>query len=183
MAALSADARFTASGSAAASGYAPQNGPTLSPFFGIHVSDFISFQASYTWNRNDVRYHTLTGAEFFDQDARTTHQLWLGDAMLYFRNRRSWVRPYLAAGTGVARIKSEASPAAGTLAGAPGSFVETSAVLNVAVGIDLAAGRAWWFRYCFGETIQPNPFSNRLTPPGQRNLAGFRNFFGFVKYF
>jgi hypothetical protein len=183
IATLSADARFEVPQQAAASGYKPENGPAVSPFFGVHVNDYFSLQGSYMWNRNAVRYHALRGTAFYDQRARTTHHLVLGDAMLYFRGRTSWVRPYLAAGGGLAHVVSDAAPAAGTLAGAPGSFDAYSPVLNVAVGIDLDLRRGWKFRYAFAETIQRNRFSERLTPPGERNLAGFGNLFGIVKYF
>jgi len=183
IATLSADARFEVPEEAAASGYKPENGPAFSAFFGVHVSDYFSIQASYLWNRNDLRYQALQGSAFYDQHARTEHHLVLSDAMLYFRGRTSWVRPYLAAGAGVAYVSSRADPATGTLGGPPGSFEEYSPVLNVAVGIDLQLRRGWRFRYSFGETIQRNAFSRRLTPPGERNLAGFRNFFGIVKYF
>jgi hypothetical protein len=56
-------------------------------------------------------------------------------------------------------------------------------VVNFSVGMDLEIRDGWKFRYMFAETIQLNTLSKRLTPPGERNLAGFRNFFGFVKYF
>jgi hypothetical protein len=183
IATISADARFEVPRTAAASGYKPENGPSFSPFFGVHLNDYLSVQASYIWNRNNVRYHALHESAFYDQRARTQHQLFLGDAMLYFRGRTSWARPYLAAGMGVAYVSSSAEPALGTLAGAPGDFSAHSPVLNVAVGIDMEIRRGWKFRYSFGETIQRNAFSRRLTPPAERNLAGFRNLFGFVKYF
>lgn len=183
IATLSADARFDVPEQPAASGYKPENGTALSPFFGLHVNDYLSVQASYIWNRNDVRYHAIRGGAFYDQNARTTHHVLLGDLMLYFRRRSSWARPYLAVGTGVAYLSSEAAQATGMLAPAPGDFSEYSPVLNVAVGIDLAIRGGWKFRYIFGETIQRNGFSRRLTPPGDRNLAGFRNLFGMVKYF
>lgn len=183
VATLSADARFELRTEAAASGYKPENGPAVSPFFGVHANEYLSFQASYMWNRNDVLFHVIRTPVFFEQRARTTHQLGVVDAMLYFRRRDSWARPYLAAGTGVACVDADAGGAAGRLPGAPGSFSECAPVLNVAVGIDLKVWRGWAFRYTFGETIQRNAFSRRLTPEGERNLAGFRNLFGFVKYF
>jgi hypothetical protein len=183
IATLSADARFEVPREAAASGYKPENGPAVSPFFGIHLNDYLSFQASYIWNRNDLRYHSLQGLEFYDQQAQTDQHLLLGDALLYFRSRTSWVRPYLSAGTGFAYVSSEARGTTGTLPGAPASFSEYAPVLHVAVGIDLRLAGGWNLRYCFGETMQRNAFSRHLTPPGQRRLAGFRNLFGFVKYF
>jgi hypothetical protein len=183
IATLSADARFETPERAAASGYKPENGPTASPFFGIHVNDYLSFQGSYIWNRNDVRFHALRGSVFYDQRARATSHLGLADVMLYFRGRGSWARPYLAAGTGIAYISNSADQPAGALPDAPGDFQEYSPVLNVAVGIDVRLRRGWSFRYTFAETIQRNALSRRLTPPGRRNLAGFRNLFGVMKTF
>ena len=152
-------------------------------FAGVHLNDYLSFQGNYTWNRNDVRYHALRGGAFYDQPAQTTHQLGLIDAMLYFRRRTSWVRPFLTLGTGVAHLASDAGPPTGELGMTPGSFSEYSPVVNFSVGIDLEVRRGWKIRYTFAETIQPNSLSKRLTPPGERNLASFRNLFGFVKYF
>jgi hypothetical protein len=183
VATISADARFEVPERAAASGYKPQNGPAFCPFFGLHVNDYLSFQTSYIWNSNDVRYHALRGEAFYDQAAETTHQLGVVDAMLYFRRRESWVRPYLTLGTGVAHLSSDAEPATGALGSPPGSFSVYSPVVNFSVGMDLEIRDGWKFRYMFAETIQLNTLSKRLTPPGERNLAGFRNFFGFVKYF
>ena len=67
VATISADARFEVPNQAAASGYKPQNGPVFSFFAGVHLNDYLSFQGSYTWNRNDVRYHALRGGAFYDQ--------------------------------------------------------------------------------------------------------------------
>jgi hypothetical protein len=59
----------------------------------------------------------------------------------------------------------------------------TRVALRVAVGMDLAMGTAWSFRYSFSETISGNPISARLTPPGERNLANFQNLFGIIRQF
>jgi hypothetical protein len=183
IATLSADARFDVPERSAASGYKPENGSCFSPVAGYHATDFVTFQVSYIWNRNNVRYHAVSDVSFHDQPARTSHQAGIADAMLYFRRRDQWARPYLAAGTGLAWLSSEASPAQGSLTPAPGNFSEFSPILNVAVGIDLRLRRGWAFRFTFSETIQRNAMSKRLTPPAARNLAEFRNLFGFVKHF
>jgi len=65
----------------------------------------------------------------------------------------------------------------------PAEFTSTAPALRVAVGIDLAIHSGWAFPYSFSETIRPNPVSERLIPPGDRNLANFQNLFGFVKAF
>jgi Outer membrane protein beta-barrel domain len=183
VATISADSRIQTQPPVAASGYKPENGPALAPFFGVHLNNYLSVQASYTWNRNDVRYQSIQGAAGYDVPARTTHQLAIVDALLYFRRRSSWARPYLAAGTGIARLSDETSAAAENSAMAPRDFTDYTPVINVAVGIDVRLHGGWRFRYTFAETIQHNGLSRRLTPPGVRNLAGFRNLFGFLKEF
>ena len=61
--------------------------------------------------------------------------------------------------------------------------VVAAAGLRAAAGIDLILGKGWGIRYAFLETIQGNPISVRLDPPGKRGLANFQNLFGVVKYF
>ena len=62
------------------------------------------------------------------------------------------------------------------------SFGSTKIGLRAAAGIDLMLKGGWGIRYAFLETIQGNPVSGRLSPPGQRGLANFQNLFGVVKY-
>ena len=55
--ALSADTTSSPTGNDGAfafSHYAPENGPVLNLFAGAHVTDYITFQANYRWNRNDL---------------------------------------------------------------------------------------------------------------------------------
>ena len=106
--------------------------------------------------------------------------------MLYFRNLKSRVRPYLSVGAGVVRlISAEESieQTNGTPTLAPLGFTSVKPALRVAVGVDLAVKNGWAFRFTFSETLRSNAISAQLDPPGQRNLANFQNLFGFVKYF
>lgn len=186
---LSADARSVASaGQLAVSLYKPENGPALNLLAGIHLSDYLSLQGNYIWNRNDLRLTSSvasqSGLAFYEQPRESAQHSVVADVLLYFRNRRSAVRPYLSIGMGAVHLRSAAgrlTSSHGSLAPPPATFTSTSPGLRVAVGIDLALGRDWSFRYSFSEAIRNNPLSSRLMPPGQRGLANFQNLFGIVK--
>jgi hypothetical protein len=188
---LSADGQTAvATTSVAFSTYRPFNGAALNLFAGAHVNDFLSIQGNYIWNRNDVRV-TLSMASqgslaVFEEKRHSTQNSVIGDVLLYFRDRESWVRPYLSAGTGVVRFKSDHRELV-SLQGAPGRLpvevISSKLALRVAVGIDVAVGRGFAIRYSFSETIRDNPVSSRLNPPGGRNLANFQNLVGIVKNF
>lgn len=184
---LSADARTSLSGpEPAASAYKPENGPALNLFAGWHANGYLSFQGNYVRNTNDVAITGILGAASFDQARRSSQDAFVGDALLYFRNRHSWVRPYLSAGAGPVRIDSRATgliSSTGSLPLPPPEFSATRIGFRVAVGIDLMSNSGWGFRYSFSETMSGNPFSQQLAPPGQRRLANFQNLFGVVKYF
>jgi hypothetical protein len=186
---LSADARAsTQAGRAEVSLYKPENGPALNAFVGAHLGRYFTVQANYTWNRNDLTLFsssTPPGAGGFSEQARrSSQQAIVADALLYFRTLGSGVRPYLSTGAGVMWFRS-GSPRVldGGSSGPHGEFESTRVALRVAVGIDLAMGRTWRFRYSFSETISGNPISARLTPPGERNLANFQNLFGILRGF
>jgi hypothetical protein len=186
---LSADGRSLLSQSpGSVSLYKPENGPTFQFFGGLHWTDYLSLQASYGWNRNSL---TLTSvrlednSSFYQQMRRVSQHSFIGELMLYFRNRKSFARPYLSVGTGVVHLRSSAGTVTrttGTLVG-PGSFSSTKPALRVAVGIDLVTKTGWGFRYSFSETIRQNAISTQLVPPGRRNLANFQNLFGLLKTF
>ena len=185
---LSADGRSVVTASDAfASSYKPQNGPILNVFGGVHLNNYLSLQANYTGNRNNLTLTSIgSSASAYEQKRKSSQHSFAGDVVLYFRDRQSWARPYLSVGLGAARFKSdsgELSLVRGALSLPPYRFSSTMVTLRVAVGIDLALTRGWAFRYSFLEAIQQNPISPQLTPPGQRNLAGFQNLFGFVKTF
>ena len=187
---LSADARATAQSSRAeASLYKPENGRALNLFAGVHLSRYFTVQSNYVWNRNDLTlFSSIASADssrFYEQIRSSTQHAIVGDALLYFRAHGSGVRPYLSAGAGLVRFRSGSgrSVVESGLPGPEGEIASTRLALRVAVGIDLAMGDQWSFRYSFSETISGNPISTRLTPPGERNLANFQNLFGVIRRF
>jgi hypothetical protein len=185
---LSADAQAsTQTGRAEVSLYKPENGPVLNLFVGVHLGRYFTVQSNYVWNRNDLTLFSSSASEggsgFYEQTRASTHHTVVGDALLYFRARGSGVRPYLSTGAGLVRFKSESARRV-VVSGLPapdGEIESRRVALRVAVGIDLAMGDRWSFRYSFSETISGNPISARLTPPGERNLANFQNLFGFIR--
>ena len=189
---LSGDARgIVAADSTSVSQYKPENGPLLHGFVGRHWREYLSFQAVYSWNRNDLALlsssFTRGAGEATYEQARSSRQHnAAADALIYFRGRDSFVRPYLAVGVGVMSLHSSATAlraSKGQVAPPPASFSATQPGLRAAAGIDLMLRGGWGIRYAFLETIQANPVSRQLTPPGQRGLANFQNLFGVVKYF
>ena len=185
---LSADARSdVTSDRADVSLYRPENGPALNLLFGIHLQDYVAVQANYVWNDNDVALTSVRGAgsSFYEQPRTSSQRAVVGDVLVYFRDWRSVLRPYLSAGAGVVRIKTDAGGEARVTNATPPPprSHSTRALLRVAVGIDVAIGRGWRARYSFSESISGNPFNAQLSPPGQRNLANFQNLFGIVRAF
>jgi len=188
---LSADARSVIGPQGASfSLYKPENGATATLFLGRHLTDYLSLQADYGWNRNDLMLSATTASpqgQMLYQEARdSSEQRFLGNLVLYFRNRRSWARPYLSVGTGIVRFHSRElrlSALMGAPTLPPQEFSSVAIALRVPVGIDITIHGRWAFRYTFSETIRGNPISARLSPPGQRNLATFENLFGIVKTF
>jgi len=178
---LSADARsIIGSGEASISLYKPENGPAANAFAGTHLNDFLSLQLNYVWNRNRIATTSVTAGSVLKLDEQrhdsTQHSV-IVDVLLYFRNRTSWARPYLSTGVGVVDYRSRA------LSGAAQKFSSQRPGLRVAVGIDLQLHRSWGLRYTFSETLRQNPISERLSPPGGRNLANFQNLAGIVTWF
>ena len=187
---LSADARseITSSG-ADVSLYKPENGPALNVFVGSHVHDYVTVQANYVWNRNDVTLTSVrateSGPSFYEAPRTSSQQAFVGDLLLYFRERRSAIRPYLSVGVGVVRFQTTAR-GDGRVRNAtppPANSVATHALLRVAVGLDVSLGGRWSARYSFSESLSGNPISAQLSPPAQRNLANFQNLFGVVRAF
>ena len=188
---LSADGRSITTGNqSAVSLYKPENGPAVNVFGGVHLTDYFSIQGNYVWDKNRL---TLTstqtsesGGAFYEQSRSSAQHAFIGDLLLYFRNRQSWFRPYLSVGSGFVYFTSreQALLALRGTVGLPAQeFDSTIPALRVAVGMDFALRAGWALRYSFSETIQTNPISERLSPPGQRNLANFQNLFGISKSF
>ena len=190
IATLSADARSEiTSGGVDVSLYKPENGPALNVLFGVHVHDSLTVQVNYVWNRNDVALTSVrateSGSAFYEQPRATSQHAVVGDLLVYFRERRSRVRPYLSAGLGLVRLQTTAGGEGRTnKAAPPPARVETThALLRVAVGIDVALRHGWSARYSFSESVSGNPISAQLSPPGRRNLANFQNLFGVIRAF
>lgn len=188
---LSADGRSVITPqSASFSLYKPENGASLSLFFGRHFNDYLSLQADYNWNANDLTLSATTtspqGDSLYQEARNSSEQGVFGHVLVYFRDRRSWVRPYLSAGAGVVRFHSKQASVnalSGTPALPPKEFVSLAACLPVAVGIDVTIRHKWALRYSFRETMRSNPISAVLSPPGQRNLKTYENLLGFVRSF
>ena len=191
IATLSADAQTVIEPvTTAVSLYRPFNGAAVNAFGGIDLTDIITLQGNYVWNRNDVTVFStrLSGThQDLIEDKRTLgQQALIGDLLIYFRDRGQWARPYLSVGGGAVRLHSESQAfvnVRGEHSPLPTEFGTTLAALRVAVGIDLALRSGWAFRFTFSETIQQNTVSERLSPPGARNLSNFQNLFGFLKRF
>jgi hypothetical protein len=185
---LSADARSEPTPIGAdVSLYKPENGPALNLLFGVHVHDYVTFQANYIWNQNDVALTSVRSADsmFYEQPRASSQHAVIGDLLVYFRNLNSAVRPYLSAGGGVVRFTTtpNGESRVRNTVPPPADSRVTRALLRVAVGIDVAVGARWSARYSFSESLSGNPVSAQLSPPGQRNLANFQNLFGIVRAF
>lgn len=188
---LSADAATSlTSGETAVALYTPLNGPAFNLFGGVHVSDVVSLQGNYVVNRNNLSVFstriTAGGEDSAEERRNSTQHAAIGDVLVYFRDRQSWVRPYLSGGAGIAVFRStrqsvDIRRGAGT-ALTPG-FTSIAPSFRVAVGIDIRVRSGWVLRYSFSETLRSNPLSERLSPPGKRNLANFQNLFGFARLF
>src|SRR6266516_4075620 len=96
---LSADAvSVVAASGASASSYKPLNGAVVNPFGGVHVTDYLSLQSNYTWNRNDLELFAIRSPGDSYEQHRGSSQHAVGvDLLVYFRDRRNWVRPFLSA--------------------------------------------------------------------------------------
>jgi Outer membrane protein beta-barrel domain len=187
---LSSDARsLVTPTSTSVSLYSPQNGPLLNAFAGVHLHDYISVQGNYLWNSNTLTLTSSTAntiSSFYEQERSSTQQGIVGDFLLYFRDRRSWIRPYLSVGTGFIHLSSREKRTL-ALRGSPvlpsARFSSTNLVLRVAVGADVKLRGGWNFRYSFSETMGDNPISEQLSPPGSSSLKNFKNLFGIVRRF
>lgn len=188
--ALSADGRSVVMPPAAeVSLYRPENGAALNAFVGLHVHRFLSLQANYVGNTNDLTLLSSiaapAGGAFSEQERPSAQHAFVADALLYFRNLESGVRPYLSTGLAVLRFASD-HPSRTLTQGLPAPADDISSTrlgLRVAVGIDLAMTARWSFRYSFSETISSNPVSDQIRPRGERVLMNFQNLWGIVRRF
>ena len=187
---LSADARseITPAG-ADVSLYQPENGPALNLLVGVHIHDYVTVQANYVWNRNEVALTSVrandAGLAFYEQPRTASQHAIVGDLLVYFRERRSAVRPYLSVGLGVVRLQTTNAGESRVRNAAlpPPNTQSTRPLLRVAVGIDVSLGLGWRARYSFSESVSGNPIGAQLSPQGQRGLANFQNLFGVLRAF
>jgi hypothetical protein len=191
LATLSGDAGSRISSSSVATSlYDPKNGPAASVFLGVHLFNYVSVQGDYIWNRNDVtllsNYANPGGFSFYQQPESATEDAFIGDVLVYFRKRRSRIRPYLSEGVGVVRHSSHVSGStlsSGDLPLPPANSAATFAATRTAVGLDVCLRPSWYFRYTFGENISHNPISAQLSPPAKHDLMNFQNLFGIYRTF
>ena len=188
--ALSADGRSITSAPAVnLSLYAPENGLALNAFTGFHVAQYFSLQANYMWNRNDLTlfssFATGDSGGFYEQQRRSAQHAFVFDGLIYFRDLKSAIRPYLGTGLSVFQFRSTTvTPSVSSgLVGPPHDIASTRVALRSAVGVDIAVSPHVSVRYSFSETISRNPISPYLTPPGERRLANFQNLIGLVGTF
>ena len=109
IATLEADAATRVDSTNAASLYKPENGAALNVAVGVHLNDWFSVQANYIWNQNDLTITEIVDSVHLQQDRHSSEHAVIADLLLYFRSRRSRIRPYLSAGTGFVRMFSTAA--------------------------------------------------------------------------
>ena len=169
--------------------YKPENGAAVNVFIGAHLREYVTVQANYIWNRNDLALSSGvasdTGARFYDQPRASSQHTVVGDLLVYFRERASRIRPYLSGGLGIVRFETDSTgtPVDGGLTLPPAHFSSTDVTLRVAVGVDVPVGPGWNVRYSFSESIGPNPIGRELDPPGSRGLMNFQNLVGVMREF
>ena len=189
VATLSADARsLPSSQGLSISLYKPENGSALDFFAGAHLTPYLSIQANYIWNRNELTLSSTSPVSnsFFEERRRSSQKAVIFDLMVYFRSLDSRVRPYLSAGAGAVQFSSarERQTAIGGMPVLPPEhFSSVWPALRVAVGMDVRLADHVALRYSFSETVRHNDVSAQLSPPGQRSLANFQNLFGVVLRF
>lgn len=189
--AISADGRSTTGPERVdVSLYKPENSPTAGFYFGRHLAEYVSVQGSYLWNRNSLLLTSSRTSDselrFYEQERKATIHSMVGELMVYVRNRKRRIRPYLTVGVGMVQVSS--SP--GRIVNeselryeAPGKIDSAGLAIRSAVGVDIFFGGGWALRYSFVETIRGNPISKVLTPPGTRRLANFQNLVGITRTF
>ena len=169
--------------------YKPENGTAVNVFIGAHVREYVTVQANYIWNRNDITLASGvasdTGTRFYEQPRASSQHAVIGDLLVYFRERASRIRQYLSGGFGIVRFETDSQDTSvdGGLPLPPIRFTSTDVILRVAVGVDVPVGHGWNVRYSFSESVGPNPISRKLDPPGSRGLMNFQNLVGLMRQF
>ena len=182
----SASRAAVSAGSASVSNYEPKPGPLLHIFGGWHAWEYVSLQAAWSANRNGLTLSSTIPGSGFYQERRNSSQENLGaDALVYFRERRSIVRPFLSAGFNYMWFRSERTEllfSSGTLR-APANFSGRRPGLRVAAGMDVMHRKGWGFRYAFMEHLQGNVIGSRLSPPATTKLMNFQHLFAVIRTF
>jgi hypothetical protein len=175
IATLSGDTRTPASGPIAVAFYEPNNGAAWNLAAGRHLSDWFSVQGNYIGNRNRLQWTYFGDNLRIITPYRTAQHAGVADLLLYFRERRNWIRPYLSAGIGAAHTRADLR--------IPQLGKETSVevLMRVAVGVDVLLKRNLRFRYSFSESLSGNPFAGPV--PAKKAFMNFQNLFGAVWYF
>ncbi len=166
-----AKAAVDSNGTASSSLYHAGKGPIAHAFAGWRFHDYMAVQGQYVWTRNSIHIQSVRGAAFFQQQLNVAQNEFGADFLLFFRDRKSWIQPFLTVGIGVTRF-SGAGDAARVNASKMG--------LRVAAGVDVMSRGAWGFRYAFLETIGGNPIAGALNPPAGQGLMTFKNLFGVI---
>lgn len=154
-----------------ASNYDSKVGPAFNGAIGYHWNDWISLQARYIWNRNQIVSTEVSGGNLRQIGLTGKQYAVASEILVYFRPRSSRIRPFLSAGPAWVRFSSQDNVTQNRL-GWP-----------VAVGADVMLRAGWGLRYSFSETMSANPFAASLNPPANTKLMNFQNLFGFVKVF
>lgn len=170
--------------------YNATNGVVLNGFAGKHLNDFFSLQGEYVWNRNPLMLSAAAlnagSLDEYKEDRSSSQNSLFASVLVYFRRRKSRVRPYLSVGTGWVRFASTLTSVS-VMQGSPPiparQFTADMIGLRVPVGIDVTLHHGWRFRYSFSETLSRNPISHQLTPSGPHSLKNFQNLFGIVREF
>jgi len=173
---LSGDTRTPASGPIAVAFYEPENGAAWNLALGRHLNDWFSVQGNYIGNHNRLQWTYVGDNLRITFPYRTAQHAGVADLLLYFRDRRNWVRPYLSAGIGAAHTRAD-------LRVPQLERKETSvdAVMRVAVGVDILLKGNLRFRYTFSESLSGNPFVGPV--PAKKAFMNFQNLFGAAWYF
>ena len=173
------------SSSASTSLFDPENGGAAAVFGGIHLCQYVSFEADYVWNRNNVALVSTSGQanthSFLRERTSITQNAFLANVLVYFRKRGSRIRPYLSEGGGAVFLHSrlaEGGIIEGTPFLPPAMSDHVSIALRTLVGIDLRLRNPWYFRYSFSETLTRNTLGDQVVPAQHRIPKNFQSLFG-----
>jgi hypothetical protein len=175
------------SGASAVSTYRSNAGLLAHAFAGWHFHDYLSVQGAWNYNRNRLRFSgTNSAGGSYDQLRSSTQDNAGVDLLVYFRDRRSWIRPFLTCGLNYMWFESRQTSLLeknGVIATPPDRLTLAQKGLRVAAGADVRLHGGWGFRYAFNEILQGNGISRQLTPAGSSPLMNFQHLFGIMRSF